>query len=154
MRVRLILANQSEARFYDMASADSPLQRVGALTDGEERAQDAPPPVQHAAPENEAAAAAERRRFAFSRRLSTAEPRPRKDAAMRFARQIAAELDAARRRDSFDRLVLMAGPAFIGLLRSALSGPVRATLFAEIRRDMLRQDETIVQACVPPEAFL
>ncbi len=72
---------------------------------------------------------------------------------MRFARQVAAELDAARRRDSFDRIVLIAGPAFIGLLRSALSEAVRATLVAEVRKDLVRQEESLLQAYVPPDAF-
>ncbi len=72
---------------------------------------------------------------------------------MRFARQVAAELDGARLRDGFDRIVLIAGPAFIGLLRSALSEPVRATLVAEVRKDLVHQEESMVHAYVPPEAF-
>jgi protein required for attachment to host cells len=84
---------------------------------------------------------------------SGGEPRPRKDAAMRFARQIAAELEASHRREGFDRTVLMAGPAFIGLVRSAMSAPVRATLVAEVRKDLIHEDDSTVHAFVPPEVF-
>ncbi len=72
---------------------------------------------------------------------------------MRFARQIAAELSSAKRDNAFDRLVLVAGPTFIGLLRSALSEPVRATLVAEVRKDLVAADEATLCAALPPEAF-
>ena len=72
---------------------------------------------------------------------------------MRFARQIGTELENARRGGGFDRIVLLAGPSFIGLLRSALPEGVRATLVAEVRKDLLGQDESLIQAYVPPEAF-
>jgi protein required for attachment to host cells len=72
---------------------------------------------------------------------------------MRFARQVAAELSVAKRDDAFDRLVLVAGPAFIGLLRSALSESVRATLVAEVRKDLVAADEQTLCAALPPEAF-
>jgi protein required for attachment to host cells len=72
---------------------------------------------------------------------------------MRFARQIAAELSSAKRDGAFDRLVLVAGPAFIGLLRSALPEAVRMTLVAEVRKDLVAADEETIGAALPPEAF-
>jgi protein required for attachment to host cells len=154
MRVRVIVADQSEARFYDLNDIDAQLQLAGRLTD----------PDTHTPAQEPAAVRTPRatdrpvltdagRRVTLAPRTADAEPRPRKDAAMRFARQIAAELDSARRRNSFDRIVLIAGPSFIGLLRSALSESVRATLVAEVRKDLVRQDESIVRAYVPPDAF-
>jgi len=127
------VADQSEARFYDLEGVNSRLRAAGQLSD--------PDPASHNAENAPAPHAA------------GTEPRPRKDAAMRFARQIGAELEVARRSGSFDCIVLVAGPAFIGLLRSALPEGVRATLIAEVRKDLLGQDESILQAYVPPEAF-
>ncbi len=151
MRVRVIVADQREARFYDLRGLDARLQPAGRLTDPDAR------PQEH---ELAAARGANRSTVADSGRRATAtahsagaDPSPRKDAAMRFARHVAAELDGARHRDGFDRIVLIAGPSFIGLLRSALSEAVRATLVAEVRKDLVRHDESTVHAYVPPEAF-
>jgi protein required for attachment to host cells len=154
MRVRVIVADQSEARFYDMSGTDAQLQPAGRMVDPDAAAHE-----QELAAERGGAAygrsvvADTARKLAFGPRSAAAEPRPRKDAAMRFARQIAAALDAAYRREGFDRSVLVAGPTFIGLLRSALSEPVRATLVAEVRKDLIHQDDETVQAYVPPDAF-
>ncbi len=148
MRVRVIVADQSEARFYDMSSVDAELQPAGRIVDPDADAHD-----------QELGSGRGGRRYdrdafvAVAPRTVGGEPRPRKDAAMRFAHQIAAELDASRRRDGFDRTVLMAGPAFIGLLRSALSAPVRATLMAEVRKDLVHEDDSTIHAFVPPEVF-
>jgi protein required for attachment to host cells len=139
MRVRLIVADQAEARFYDLDGIDSRLLAAGKLLD--------PQPLPR---ETETEFAD--RRPAVSRGPDS-EPRPRKDAAMRFARQVGAELETVLRNGGFDRIVLLAGPSFIGLLRSALPEAVRATLIAEVRKDLLGQDESIIQAYVPPEAF-
>lgn len=151
MRVRVIVADQSEARFYDMNGMDAQLQPLGRMVD--------PDAASH---EQELASGRgyDRgvvtdtvRKVGFTERSASAEPRPRKDAAMRFARQVAAALDAAYRREGFDRSVLLAGPSFIGLLRSALSEPVRATLVAEVRKDLVHHDDETIQAYVPPDAF-
>jgi protein required for attachment to host cells len=152
MRVRVIVADQGEARFYDLSGMDAQLQPVGKLTDPEAQARE-PAPDRAARSGDRAVAVEAGRRVALNHQSAGADPQPRKDAAMRFARQVAAELDAARRKDSFDRLVLVAGPAFIGLLRSALTQPVRATLVAEVRKDLIAQADTVVHAYLPPETF-
>jgi protein required for attachment to host cells len=137
MRVRLIVAGPGEARFYDLDGIDSRLRPAGKLLD----------------PLAETVETEFADRRAAVPRAPDSEPRPRKDAAMRFARQVGAELEAARRADGFDRIVLLAGPSFIGLLRSALPEGVRATLVAEVRKDLVGEDESLIQAYVPPEAF-
>jgi protein required for attachment to host cells len=137
MRVRLIVADHGEARFYDLDGIDSRLRAAGKLLD-----------PQPETGETELAV-----RGPSASRAPDSEPRPRKDAAMRFARQIGAELETARRSGGFDRIVLLAGPSFIGLLRSALPEGVRATLVAEVRKDLIGQEESLIQAYVPPEAF-
>ena len=143
MRVRVIVADQSEARFYDISGVDEQLQPAGRIVD----------PDAHEEELGSERGARRNERDAFVAVAPRGEPRPRKDAAMRFARQIAAELDASRRRQGFDRTVLMAGPAFIGLLRSALSTSVRATLMAEVRKDLVHEDDSTIHAFVPPDVF-
>ena len=152
MRVRLILADQSEARFYDLDGMDAQLHPAGRCLDPDAGFRDQDVGSERGMRGYDRTVAAHSR-VAVAPRSASGEPRPRKDAAMRFARQVAAELDTVRRRDGFDRTVLMAGPTFIGLLRSALSEAVRATLVAEVRKDVLHEDLETVRALVPPEAF-
>jgi protein required for attachment to host cells len=145
MRIRVIVADQSEARFYDLDGISSRLSVVGKLLDP-----NAPAPTERVVA---AGSETNAKRAPPTPRVPGSELRPRKDAAMRFARQIAAELSGAKRDNAFDRLVLVAGPAFIGLLRSALSESVRATLVAEVRKDLVAADDESIAAVVPPEAF-
>ncbi len=153
MRVRLIVADPGEARFYDLDGMNSRLEAAGQLIDTESPPQEQAPSPEDPQHFNRAVVTEAGRRVSSAARVAGAEPRPRKDAAMRFARQIAAALDAAKRKNEFDRIVLVAGPHFIGLLRSALPEAVRATLVAEVRKDLLAANEEILQGVVPPEAF-
>jgi protein required for attachment to host cells len=54
-----------------------------------------------------------------------------------FARRIARRLDEARQNDEFERLVVVAGPPFLGLLREEFSAPTRAVVAHEIRKDLV-----------------
>ena len=53
----------------------------------------------------------------------------------------------------FDRLVLMAGPSFLGLLRAALSKPLRASLVAEVPKDLVHQGEDALRSHLTPQIF-
>jgi protein required for attachment to host cells len=81
------------------------------------------------------------------------ERHPHKQEAQLFARRIVRTLEAARRKDEFDRLVLMAGPPFLGMVRAALRKSVRATVIAEVPKDLVHQTEREVRMNVPREVF-
>ena len=56
----------------------------------------------------------------------------------RFARDVAASLNAASARDEFDRLLLVAPPRVAAPLRDALDEPVRRKIAGEIRKDLTK----------------
>jgi protein required for attachment to host cells len=62
---------------------------------------------------------------------------PRQQEAVRFARRIARRLDDARRRDEFEELIVVAGPPFLGLVRSEMSRPTRERVVHEVRKDLV-----------------
>jgi protein required for attachment to host cells len=65
-------------------------------------------------------------------------PTPRKKVEMeKFARQIAQALDEALVRNAYDRLVLVAPPAFVGVLRGTLAERVAQRISATIEKDYL-----------------
>jgi protein required for attachment to host cells len=73
------------------------------------------------------------------------EPRtpPKEIESDRFAARVAALLESERQQGSYARLVLVASPAFLGQLRSALSAQVRASVGMELDKHLvqLRADE-------------
>jgi protein required for attachment to host cells len=70
-----------------------------------------------------------------------------------FAKEVARKIETDRARNEFDRLVLMAGPKMLGLLRQSLSSPTQSMLAGEISKDILRQGPEVILKAVPIEAF-
>jgi protein required for attachment to host cells len=60
---------------------------------------------------------------------------PRDVEEMRFSHKIADLLDAAYRQNAFERLILVAPPQFLGLLRDALHGQVQKAIYGTIDKD-------------------
>ena len=61
---------------------------------------------------------------------------PAELAAIDFADSLAEMLQSARRDGRFERLVVVAGPAMLGLLRKALTADVRRTITVEVAKDL------------------
>jgi protein required for attachment to host cells len=57
-------------------------------------------------------------------------------AAQTFASELAQTLKAARNDHRVDRLVLVAEPRFLGMLRGALDGPTAALVHDEVHKDL------------------
>ena len=153
MRVRIVVADQAKAVFYDAEHADDPLHKSGELTDplahlhDRDLKSDRPGRVFDHAP------TAGGRRGATAHHGTGGERRPRKHEAVLFAQHIGHELGRARQADEFDRLVVMAGPAFLGLLRQALPDSVRARVVGEVTKDLVHQPLSVVQTHLPADAF-
>jgi protein required for attachment to host cells len=71
------------------------------------------------------------RRAAMSRSES-----PQERAAADFARELAQKLQHGRAQNEFQRLVLVAPPQFLGLLRSALDGPTSQLVVGSLDKDL------------------
>lgn len=153
MRVRIVVADQSEARFYDAEHRDSGLRPAGGLTDplahlhDRDFKSDRPGRVFDHAP------AAGSRRGATAHHGTGGERRPRKHEAELFARRIAEQTQTAYQQHEFDRLILMAAPGFLGLLRQALPDSMRALVVREIGKDLVHEAATAVEAHLPVDAF-
>lgn len=61
---------------------------------------------------------------------------PREVEKRRFLREMVALLDDAAKRNSFDRLILVAPPRALGMLRGELSESLRARLEGELDKDL------------------
>jgi protein required for attachment to host cells len=70
--------------------------------------------------------------------VSTFEPRhtPAENAADAFAASLAGTLNKGRNDHAYERLILVAEPRFLGLLRGALSHPTATTVTASLDKDL------------------
>lgn len=146
MNVRVIVADERAANFFDMRNAVTAPQARGAVI-------------------NEAAGLKDRdletdrpgRKFSGmnggSRHGVTGERSTHRHETELFAREVARAVDGARVRHEFDRLVLIAGPRMLGLLRDALPDACRSVVAAEVAKDFVHEAPTVIREAVPREVF-
>lgn len=153
MRVGVLVADESEARIYAIERADGQLQLVGQLSDPAARTHDRDFKSDRPGRVFDHAPSATGRRGAVAHHGTGGERTPREHEAEVFARRISDELQGAMAHQSFDRLVLMAAPKFLGELRRALPDPLRALVKAEIHKDLVHQPVSVVREHLPSDAF-
>jgi protein required for attachment to host cells len=146
MKLRIVVADESEAHLLAMDGPRSRLQRLSKL-------------------ENEAARLHERDlesdrpgrsydRMGVSRHSVGGEHNAQRHQLERFAKQVADEVERGRIEHAFDRLVLIAGPRMLGLLREALPEASRSAVVAEVAKDLVHGDAEAIRSHIPPEALL
>lgn len=153
MNTRIVVANQYEARFYDAAGPRSPLRPAGRLLNPDARLHDRDLKSDRPGRLFARAPAGAARRGAAVRHATSGQERPRRQVAIAFARQVAAELATAREGREFDRLVLIVAPTFLGILRTALPKSMRSAVAAEVAKDLPRQTKKEIRAHVPLRAL-
>ena len=128
-RIRIIVADQAEAIFYDTPSLRTRPKEVARISD----------PLAHQHNRDFASDRPGRsyESFGSARHAIARENDPRQQEAVRFAKRISRRLDTARRSGEYDELIVVAGPAFLGLIRAELSKPTRARVVHEIRKDLV-----------------
>ena len=63
-------------------------------------------------------------------------------------------LQVTRRTEAFGRLVLVAGPSFLGVLRRVMPKSLQAIVVAEINKDLVHETDSGVLSHVPREVFV
>lgn len=77
------------------------------------------------------------------RHAMATEVEPKEQEQIRFAKLIVDRLEQGRAENAFERLVVVAAPAFLGLLRTNFNAPLSSLLSLEVDKDYtsLRPDE-------------
>lgn len=153
MRIRIVVADQAEARFYDAEPPDAGLHASGHLSDPTARLHERDLVSDRPGRVFERASAPGARRGATGHHDTGGERTARKTAAAAFARRIALTLERAQRQGRFDRIVLMANPRFLGMLRQVLSPRLGRCVVAEVPKDLVHQSDQVVSAHLPSEAL-
>ena len=145
MRMRILLADQREANFFETEGPRAPLNWLAKLENEEARLQDreleTDKPGRSAGPGG------------TTRHALDGERSRRRQQQVRFAKRIAQEIEAARVDESFDRLLVIAGPRMLGLIREALPEPSRAFIASEVPKDLVHLDARAIRKLIPREAF-
>lgn len=129
----IVSANQAEARIFERFDASNKLVAITSLSDPAGRS--------HA---RDLGTDKPGRSFdsAGGGRHSMEDPTPiKKQEANRFAKEIAQYLQNRRSSNSFDNLVLICGPEFLGLLQSHLDGPTEKLVTQTIKKNLHDADE-------------
>ena len=146
MKMRIVVADESEAHFLTMNGRRAPLQLLSKL-------------------ENESARLHERdletdrpgrsfNRIGTGRHAMDGERSTLRQQQVLFGKRIAEELESARKDHAFDRLVLMAAPRMLGLLRDAMPDTSRSAVVAEVPRDLSHLDPKAIHDYIPRAAFI
>lgn len=145
MNVRVVVADEREASFFDFASAKAPPQARGALLNDASGLKDQDLETDRPG-----------RRFGGThgnRHAVDGERSAERHESEQFAREVARTLDGARVRNEFDRLVLIAAPRMLGLLREALPDTCRSVIAAEVSKELVHQNADTIRDAIPRAAF-
>lgn len=152
MRVRIVVADRGEARFYDALRANAHLQLVAQLTDSQARLHDRdlksdrPGRVFDHAPGGG-------RRGAVAHHATGGERSPLQHEAEVFAQRIVGELEKSLHEHAFEHIVLMAEPGFLGQLRSVMPKSLIKAVVQQVNKDLVHQDEQTILDHLSSEIF-
>jgi protein required for attachment to host cells len=143
---RVVVASQGEAHLYDigpgvLVTAGDTLLDARARLHDRDFSSDRPGRVFDRAPPAG-------RRGAGAHHSTNGERSPHRHEALVFAQRIAAALERDRRLNRFSRLVIVAAPAFLGLLRGAMHPLLRGMIVGQVRKDLAHRPEHVLKAHV------
>jgi protein required for attachment to host cells len=144
----ILVANQASARLYRLE--DGALHAAGELMDPLARLHDRDMKSDRPGRVFDHAATGTHRRGAIARHGTGGERTPRRVEARRFARHIVRWLTTTSARQADDHFVVMAGPPFLGLLRSVWPASQRGLIVAEVAKDLVGHPESTVMTHLPP----
>jgi protein required for attachment to host cells len=134
----ILVANQAEARIYSADRIPRNLILVETLIHEEGAA--------HARDLTSDAPGRVHDRMGSSRHSMEPDTGVKEEGRRRFVKEMVARLESAHFRGDYDRLVLLAAPAVLGVIRKTLSNKLTKAVIKEISKDVIGQDLDKIQA--------
>jgi protein required for attachment to host cells len=142
--IRVVVADQAEAIFYNLTSLKARPIEVARLQNFAAREQAHELVTDRAGRTYESVG---RQRHAVGD-----EPDLRRQLAVRFARVVAEQLDADRRDRAFQQLILVASAPFRGILRGELSEATKGCIVYEVPKDLVHSHLEVLRDYLPDRA--
>lgn len=137
----IVVANNTQARFFTAETESSPFTEIAALTHQEGRLHDreitADLPGRH---KGEVGAGG----HAFEQATD-----PKQHEAELFARQVVDYLETGHNEGKFSQLLLVAEPSFLGLLRNHLSEPLKKLVIYELDKNIATETAAEIRVHLP-----
>ncbi len=137
----LVVADNSRARFFSMESRTSPIVEVKSIVHTEARLHEQD--MTSDLPGRGSGKGGEGK-HAYQDEVS-----PKQQENIRFARDIANELDAARKNNEFKQFVVVAAPEFLGNLRNQLNPKSQKMISFELAKNLSHLDATEIRKHLP-----
>ncbi len=153
MRIRILVANQNKADFYDVEHRGDVPRPAGHLLDPAARLHDRDFKSDRPGRVFDHAPSPAGRRGATAHHATGGAQSPRQHETELFASRIAREIERGFQAQEFERLIIMAGPPLLGVLRAALEPLPRCPTW-EIGKDLVRQPLEAISEHLPVEAFV
>jgi protein required for attachment to host cells len=139
-RIRVVVADQAEARFFNATDHGQALTPAGTLRDPDGRKKEHELVTDGAG----SGVSGGHGHYALQPRSSHKEHEVEL-----FARKIAATLVSGSEAGEFDDIALIAAPRFLGALRKAIPAALHAKIRHEIHHDLVHQTEDVIRAHLP-----
>jgi protein required for attachment to host cells len=137
MKTWVVVASAARARIFEADSRREPLREVQDLVNPEDR-------LQSRALKTDKPGRAFDHLGGQRHSMGTA-VNPKEQVAIRFAKQVADQLDSDRLHRRFGTLCVAAPPRFLGLLRGQMGHGLARTVTGEVIHDLTQQDVQSVQ---------
>jgi len=146
MRTRVVVADQGEARYYELTDT---LHFIRKTTHPQAHMRDRELVSDRPGRLFDHANLTGGRRGGVAHHATGGENTPRKVEASKFAHQIVEDLDTDRLHGQYDRLVVVSGPAFLGLLRSNMPKALQAAVVLEVEKDLVHSTDQAIRDHIP-----
>lgn len=156
MNVRIVVADERQANFFDASRADGPFTLCGSLENEAGGKKDIE--LETDRPGRRYGGASGARHGigvqAAHHHGVDGERSTERHELTQFAKEIAQRIDKDRVNREFDKLVIVAPPRMLGLLRQSLPAPTQSLLAGEIPKDIVQLGMEAIRNVAPREAFL
>lgn len=152
MSIRIVVADEASALFYDIPGHDvprrlrSPLHVCGQVIDPTAHLHDRDLVSDQPGRKSDRAPLQGGRRGATAHHATGGERHARSHQTQQFVHRIAEALAEAVHDGTVDRLILVCAPHFLGLLRAELPSSLSSLIIDEVHKDLSHQPESALRA--------
>jgi protein required for attachment to host cells len=151
MNLRIVVADERQANFFDTLNPNGPLTPRGTLQNAKAGLKDTDLETDRAGRKYGGSTGASSQ-HGHHHGVDGERSTERHDIEL-FAKEVAHRIDSGRNNREFDKLMLIAPPKMLGLLRQSLPSTAHSVIAEEIPKDIVRQGTEAIVRLIPHDAF-